>query len=725
MINNKEIKINDISFTPDLEVNDLLAEYWIRQVVYRLRREICWCRFERGINSEDKSYLPSLIDKESEILINSRFSDIKKDFLRNEPTAKYITDLINADPTPMVNNLKQGSFSWLQKTLHLNNLSCFLLAFCILNAFDSAAGAIIASCQNDPYKNYPTLTLIQRLWENSEEIFELFNPNHPLFFYGIIEFNIQVERNPELTWDYPLSIPSILVSQMIYPSSKIIQGLSLIAPKAKKFDGDLEKIAQIASRIKSNQNGDLKVIPMKIPYGCSIQGILEQVSSEIDQKILKYVGSSSLLSDFQYLKAMIVYCWLKNCSLYFDFKIISEYRANNTILNQLSSIKCIPVSIFIAVSTDEEIKFFPKSLTYPIIDIPHSTFQQRLKCWKQNLNYQGKDRDEIIFECSKSFRFEEELIQIVCKGLKERSLPLTKKILFDACRIESKLNNINFMQKIEPRFRRENIILPYKQQLQFEEIKIAMKSLGRAHYDWGFADSWRESGISILFTGSPGTGKTMAAEIISRDLELPMYKIDLSQVINKYIGETEKNLKKIFDFAEISDVILFFDEADAIFGRRTEIKDAHDRYANITVSYLLERLENFKGLAILATNREVNLDEAFKRRFRYVLRFPMPGNSERLLIWQQVIPSNIKKGDIDFEFLTKNFSISGGNIRSIVFNACLQCLGVQNQKDAILQMKNILIAIKREYDKIHQPISLKQFGDYSDLIQSLEEEKID
>ena len=152
-----------------------------------------------------------------------------------------------------------------------------------------------------------------------------------------------------------------------------------------------------------------------------------------------------------------------------------------------------------------------------------------------------------------------------------------------------------------------------------------MTNLTRVHYEWGTARAWNEGGLAALFAGPPGTGKTMAAEAIADALRLPLYRIDLSQVVNKYIGETEKNLRRLFDAADAADVILFFDEADALFGKRTEVKDAHDRYANLEISYLLERMERFKGLAILATNRKKDLDEAFLRRLRFVVDFPLPG----------------------------------------------------------------------------------------------------
>jgi SpoVK/Ycf46/Vps4 family AAA+-type ATPase len=284
-----------------------------------------------------------------------------------------------------------------------------------------------------------------------------------------------------------------------------------------------------------------------------------------------------------------------------------------------------------------------------------------------------------------------------------------------------------YAQRVIPRFSSgKELILSKKQQLQFTEILNAMKSLTHVHYEWNTSKAWNEAGISVLFAGPSGTGKTMAAEILSGELGLPMFRIDLSQVVNKYIGETEKNLKKIFDKAEICDMILFFDEAESFFGRRVETKDAHDRYANLEVNYLLERMERYKGLAILATNRIKEIDEAFLRRIRYTIVFEEPNVSQREIMWRQTIPSSIDSSKIDIEFLAKQFQLSGGNIRSIVFNASLQSAHglkkTSNNSKGEITMESIIIAIKREYDKIKRAVTMEQFGPYRNIVERLDKE---
>jgi SpoVK/Ycf46/Vps4 family AAA+-type ATPase len=177
-------------------------------------------------------------------------------------------------------------------------------------------------------------------------------------------------------------------------------------------------------------------------------------------------------------------------------------------------------------------------------------------------------------------------------------------------------------------------------------------------------------------------------------------------VVNKYIGETEKNLRKLFDAAEQADIVLFFDEAESLFGQRMQARTSNDRFANMEISYLLERMDRFRGLAILATNRRKDLDEAFMRRLRYVIEFPMPAEAERLAIWKQSIPPQIVSDEIDFAFLAHEFALPGGNIRSIVLNACLE--SASSQQNPALGMRAVMDAVNREYDKIGRPLSREQ-----------------
>jgi hypothetical protein len=251
-------------------------------------------------------------------------------------------------------------------------------------------------------------------------------------------------------------------------------------------------------------------------------------------------------------------------------------------------------------------------------------------------------------------------------------------------------------EKIEARRSLEDLVLPREQLQQVQEIASQVALRGRVYEQWGFgAKLDRGKGIAALFAGPSGTGKTMAAEVLAHHLQLDLYRVDLSSVISKYIGETEKNLRRVFDAAEESGAILFFDEADALFGKRSEVRDSHDRYANIEINYLLQRMEDYHGLAILATNRKSLLDQAFLRRLRFLVDFPFPSAADRTRIWRRAFPPQAQAGALDFEFLGR-LEVSGGNISNIALNAAFLAAG----EGVSIHMVHVLTAARREYAKI-------------------------
>jgi SpoVK/Ycf46/Vps4 family AAA+-type ATPase len=220
-------------------------------------------------------------------------------------------------------------------------------------------------------------------------------------------------------------------------------------------------------------------------------------------------------------------------------------------------------------------------------------------------------------------------------------------------------------QRIEAIADWNDLVLPEAQLSVLREVATHVRQRERVYDDWGFAaKSARGLGISALFAGPPGTGKTTAAEVLARELKVDLYRVDLSGIVSKYIGETEKNLNRLFSAAEGTNVVLLFDEADALFGKRSEVKDSHDRYANIEISYLLQRMESYTGLAILTSNMKQAIDPSFLRRIRFVAHFPFPGTDAREAIWRGVFPARTPTADLDFARLAQ-LNVSGGNIRNI------------------------------------------------------------
>lgn len=256
-------------------------------------------------------------------------------------------------------------------------------------------------------------------------------------------------------------------------------------------------------------------------------------------------------------------------------------------------------------------------------------------------------------------------------------------------------------QRIEPVSCWEELILPEHQKAILHQIVAHVRNRLKVCEDWGFArKSVRGLGLSTLFAGESGTGKTMAAEVLANELHLDLYRIDLSSVVSKYIGETEKNLRKVFDAAESSGVILLFDEADALFGKRSEVRDSHDRYANIEVSYLLQRMEAYRGLAVLTTNMKAALDGAFSRRLSFVVQFPFPDQPQRELIWRRIFPSATPVEQLDYAKLAR-LSMSGGNIRSIALNAAF----LAADEGTPVGMRHLVQAAHTEAAKRERPLS--------------------
>lgn len=261
-------------------------------------------------------------------------------------------------------------------------------------------------------------------------------------------------------------------------------------------------------------------------------------------------------------------------------------------------------------------------------------------------------------------------------------------------------------QRLTPKATWADLVLPEAETRLLRQIAAQVRQRDTVYEEWGFrAKMNRGMGISALFAGDSGTGKTMAAEVIANDLRLNLYRIDLSAVVSKYIGETEKNLRRLFDAAEGGSAILFFDEADALFGKRSEVKDSHDRYANIEINYLLQRMESYSGLAILATNMKSALDQAFMRRLRFIVDFPFPGPVERKLMWQKVFPEAMRKDHLDEAGLDYDklalLDQPGGNIHNVALNAAFAAAHAGER----VTMQTIFDAARQELRKQGRPVN--------------------
>lgn len=338
------------------------------------------------------------------------------------------------------------------------------------------------------------------------------------------------------------------------------------------------------------------------------------------------------------------------------------------------------------------------------IDVPAPGAAERRQQWREALGPAAGELDDELDTLAGSFALPPAGLREAL-AIYEGEDPIADQV-WTLCRQQARLRLGDLAQRIDPRATWNDLILPAANKDILREICAHVRHRAQVYESWGFADkSARGLGLSALFTGQSGTGKTTAAEVIAGETRLDLYRVDLSGVVSKYIGETERNLRRVFDAAEASGAILLFDEADALFGKRSEVKDSHDRYANIEVSYLLQRMESYPGLAILTTNLKAILDPAFLRRLRFVVEFPYPDAAMRAEIWRNIFPRQTETRGLDFESLAR-LNVTGGNIRNIALNAAfLAAAG----REAV-QMKHLLAAARTEYRKLEKPLTEAETG---------------
>ena len=321
--------------------------------------------------------------------------------------------------------------------------------------------------------------------------------------------------------------------------------------------------------------------------------------------------------------------------------------------------------------------------------------------WKHALGPAAESLNGLLDDLSEQFRLSAETISSLGAAIVSSDGAADPNRLWNLCRSVARPRLEDLAQRIEPQASWADLVLPDAQTQILHQLAAQARHRMTVYETWGFAEKGRRAlGISALFSGASGTGKTLAAEVLARSLRLDLYRIDLATVVSKYIGETEKNLKQVFDAAEEGGVLLLFDEADALFGKRGEVKDSIDRYANIEVGYLLQRMENFQGLAILTTNLKSSLDKACQRRLRFSVDFPFPDAAQREAIWQRVFPAKTPREGLDTKLLAQ-LNMAGGNIRNIAMNAAF----LAAEEKGSVHMKHLLEATRIEAIKIERPLS--------------------
>jgi hypothetical protein len=348
--------------------------------------------------------------------------------------------------------------------------------------------------------------------------------------------------------------------------------------------------------------------------------------------------------------------------------------------------------------------------TMPRFEIKKPTAVEQERLWQDAVGTYSERLDGRLTRVVAQFDLSQQAIAAAGTELRvagEQGDP--ERTLWEICRRQSRPRLDDLAQRIDSAAVWEDLVLPPEQMETLREIAAHTRQRFKVYEQWGFSSKGQRGlGISALFAGASGTGKTLAAEVLAAELRLDLYRIDLSAVVSKYIGETERNLRRVFDAAEEGGAVLLFDEADALFGKRSEVKDSHDRYANIEVSYLLQRMESYRGLAILTSNMKTALDPAFLRRLRFIVEFPFPGVAQREAIWRRVFPSGTPLEGVDVQKLAR-LNATGGSIRNVALNASF----LAADEGSAVTMEHLLRAARSEYRKLEKPLSGTETGGWA------------
>jgi ATP-dependent 26S proteasome regulatory subunit len=569
---------------------------------------------------------------------------------------------------------------------------------------DTRIGGLCAKAQQDSQSPYPTFALALSLFD--EPAWDVVSPERPLRYWRLIE----IDR----VGSQPLITSAIRASQRIV---NYIKGLNYLYERLATLVMPVESpasilppsqeiiVEQIIRNLKQASAPYLPIIQLLGTDSLSKQLIASHAAAAFGLQL--YVLPSGLLPTPAAELETFLRLWERESIL----MPIAIYLDAQEVENSTTKASASPINRFLSryhsllfLDTYEPPQLSRASVSF---DITKPTVPEQETAWKKILDTSGLSESASLL----ASQFSLNLSTIKRNAQIAFNENVTDKVelhnrLWNACLLSNRAQLDNLAQRIDTKATWDEIVLPSEEIDLLHQIVEQVKQRRQVYENWGFQRRMnRGMGISALFAGESGTGKTMAAEVITNSLQLNLYRIDLSAVVSKYIGETEKNLRKLFDAAEDNGAILFFDEADALFGKRSDVKDSHDRYANIEINYLLQRIESYRGLAILATNMKSSLDTAFLRRLRFIINFPFPGKLERKRMWEKVFPEETPIESLDFERLGR-LNLTGGSIHNIAINAAFLAV----REGTAVTMQSVLAAARMEFRKLERPINEADFS---------------
>jgi SpoVK/Ycf46/Vps4 family AAA+-type ATPase len=598
--------------------------------------------------------------------------------------------------------------SALEQLCTLFSLSPFerdILLLCVGMELDPNFELLCADAQGNRERNYPTLGLALSVLPNSH--WSVLASQSPLQRWQLIEIGKELTLTQS-----PLRIDKRILCYLLDEPCQDEQLAGILKPMPPASSAPLPPSHQkLAEQLVATWSHGSATSSFPIVQLCGSEVTAKYSIAAVACASVGFnlnVMEASILPPNPHELNHLIQRWFREALL-----TNSALLLNCDEVNQADAVREFAISQFIEnlnspliVSSQE--RQHPRQRPLITFDVPPLTHSEQLAIWNSNLGTAAAELNGQVEALASQFNLSTPAILTACLKVKgemgkreeDKTSPIQNQ-LWDICRTMARPRLDDLAQRIESTATWEDLVLPEQQRQTIRDISAHVRQRAKVYQGWGFAGKGgRGLGISALFSGASGTGKTMAAEVIAQELRLDLYRIDLSAVVSKYIGETEKNLRRIFDAAETGGAILLFDEADALFGKRTEVKDSHDRHANVEVSYLLQRMEAYQGLAILTTNLKGSLDQAFLRRIRFVVPFPFPDAKARAEIWQRIFPSRTPTQGLDVNLLGK-LNVAGGNIRNIALNAAF----LAAEAGEAVMMKHILQSAKSEYVKLERSLS--------------------
>jgi SpoVK/Ycf46/Vps4 family AAA+-type ATPase len=605
-----------------------------------------------------------------------------------------------------------------------------LLLVAVAPELDLRWETLYAYVQNDVTRRRPTVDLALKLLcaDLEERLRRRSRLAHdaPLLRHGLLRLvDDPQERAPPLPARFlkvDERVVAFLLGQDRLPAE--LAAFTRVPPPARRLDrlalpGEVRRrLADAAAGLRRDA-----VVLLKGPPGAGKQAVAEALAAQAEVPLVTVDLDLALAAeaDGRTLGTLVrreaVLRQAALCLTHAEALLARDPPARRQATAFLAELHAHPLPILLAGTAgwDHELPAFGDRLLTFELAPPEAA--ERRQLWREAVGDTGPDVRGVADRFALSAR------QVAAAAAEARKLAalrppgeatLTEQDLLAAARSQSSRALHGLAQKVEPVYTWADIVLPPRPLTALRQVCASVTQRHTVHSKWGFERKLAYGkGLSALFAGPSGTGKTMAAQIVAHDLGMELYKIDLSSVVSKYIGETEQNLRRIFRAAESSNAVLFFDEADALFGKRSEVRDAHDRYANIEVAYLLQQLEEYEGLVVLATNLSRNLDDAFTRRMEHAVEFPMPDQAHRERIWRGMFPPRAPlAGDVDLAFLARQFPFAGGGIRSVALAAAFQAAAEASP----IRMAHLMRATARELEKLGRLPSRAEFREYYDLL---------